>query len=549
MSMSDQRDFYIFRGNCSTVHSSELLRGLAKCLQSATTRSDALNALLRSGELECALADAGLPQAKEMQAITDCCARTVIGGGALSKMLPSFTPPDQLPSELQIAVPEGFAYYALHPLAYVDAVPRLAPADVIVIGIRSIGTSLSAVVAAESLLLGSGVQRFTVRPHGHPFDRETALTEQQQTVVAYGISVKAGFIVVDEGPGLSGSSLLSVAEALATAGVPAHRIVLMPAYAPDPAKLRAPDAAIRWPRFRCVPAAGRARVPSDAGLWLGAGEWRRYFLEKDHPWPAAWPQMERMKFLSNNSRVFSKFEGFGHYGEPPLARAQALAAAGFSPAVLGTEQGFIGYEMLPGRPLQPSDLRESLLHRIAEYCAFRAVAFACNVTQAQAEDLETMLRVNWEREFGNELPSHDARLPVIRPAVADGRMLPHEWIATTDGRILKLDATTHGDDHFFPGPCDIAWDLAGAIVEWEMDAAAQEFLLAAYHEVSEDDPHERIANYLRAYATFRFAWSKMASAAVRDRDEEARLLRDYERYRQYAELFSATRFHTRNQTV
>ena len=29
----------------------------------------------------------------------------------------------------------------------------------------------------------------------------------------------------------------------------------------------------------------------------------------------------------------------------------------------------------------------------------------------------------------------------------------------------------HGDDHFFPGPTDIAWDLAGTIVEWELAPA------------------------------------------------------------------------------
>ena len=47
----------------------------------------------------------------------------------------------------------------------------------------------------------------------------------------------------------------------------------------------------------------------------------------------------------------------------------------------------------------------------------------------------------------------------------DGRMLPHEWLETRMA-IVKADALDHHDDHFFPGCQDIAWDIAGASVEW-----------------------------------------------------------------------------------
>ena len=42
-------------------------------------------------------------------------------------------------------------------------------------------------------------------------------------------------------------------------------------------------------------------------------------------------------------------------------------------------------------------------------------------------------------------------------------LAPHEWLRLDDGNVRKTDAIAHGDDHLFPGPTDIAWDLAGAI--------------------------------------------------------------------------------------
>jgi hypothetical protein len=51
------------------------------------------------------------------------------------------------------------------------------------------------------------------------------------------------------------------------------------------------------------------------------------------------------------------------------------------------------------------------------------------------------------------------------PVIADGRMHPYEWIPSENGHLMKVHASRRGDDHFLPGPNDISWDLAGAIVE------------------------------------------------------------------------------------
>src|SRR5436853_406434 len=83
--------------------------------------------------------------------------------------------------------------------------------------------------------------------------------------------------------------------------------------------------------------------------------------------------------------------------------------------------------------------------------------------------------LNLVREFESEI---DFDPEVLRPQnmiVVDGRMNPHEWLGTADGRLLKTDGATHGDDHFFPGPTDIAWDIAGAAVEWNLHPDALTF--------------------------------------------------------------------------
>jgi hypothetical protein len=113
-------------------------------------------------------------------------------------------------------------------------------------------------------------------------------------------------------------------------------------------------------------------------------------------------------------------------------------------------------------------------------------------------------------------------------------MMPHEWLYTGGGELLKLDAGSHGDNHFFPGPCDIAWDVAGAIIEWELQGELRECFLDEYEARSGDAVAARLTPYLLAYTTFRMGWCKMAALAMQGEYDEALLTRDYKRYRAIA---------------
>lgn len=542
--MSPNSDFHIFRDTRRRVPLTALvdaLRTKLLRLPFLLTRDDIAYLLLQAGELECGLQDAQ-DAALTWQAasrITDACARAAVergdAGVEKSRVAATILPlldRMQYPGEVNVSVPEGFAYYALHPLDYADLVSRLKISDraALVVGIRSIGVTLSAVVAAELSLAGVSAERFTVRPSGHPYNRQCEFDARQRQFIAAAVAADAECLICDEGPGRSGSSLLSVAEALEREGIPHARISILCSHEPDVSSLCAPDAARRWGRYRVAAAGLTRRLPGDTKEYLGGGEWRRAYISAGRPWPALWPQMERLKYAGDNGALLT-FEGHGEYGAAVQSRNEAMAGAGFGPAYLGQELGFGRHVIENSIGLQRDDLGPALLSHMAGYCAWRASTFA--VTWADTRQLETMTRVNFEREFGVEL--RPPCLRAERPTICDSRMMPYEWIRSESGRWLKLDAAIHGDDHFFPGPCDIAWDVAGIVVEWELSASAREFLLDRYELLTADPISQRIHDYELAYAIFRLSWSKMAAHSVGDGEEAERLFGEYERYRRWVE--------------
>jgi hypothetical protein len=526
-------NMYVFRDGRRTVSGESVRATLLDALREFRNQSNEDNcvaALIASGELECALVDGKAESAALACAITSELARAFVSGAECDPALMERVKAIRVPGKVQIAVAEGFAYYALHPRKLVDLVERLEVSQSArVVGLRSIGTTLSAVVEAALRRKGIEVERITVRPTGHPYERQLELSEVEQDWLKSG-GEEALVVVVDEGPGISGSSFLATAEAVEQAGIDTVRIVMLGSREPDVDFLRAPRAAERWRRFRFVAVANEPVLAEGAREEIGGGLWRRVVLKEFETQPACWPQLESSKYLDVERRCFFKFHGYGYYGKKIEKRARKLAEAGFSPKLLGMARGFGRYEFQGGRVLTLSDLSSSFLQRMAKYCAFRKAEFS---TQEHPNEIEAMANWNWECEFGERLPRL-VELPTEYLVIADGRMMPHEWLLTEDGRVLKVDAVSHGDDHFFPGQCDIAWDVAGAIVEWRMDQAQTAEFVDQYRLLAGDDVRARLPEYELAYAIFRMAWSKMAAQASAGQFDEALLMRDYERYREYA---------------
>jgi adenine/guanine phosphoribosyltransferase-like PRPP-binding protein len=490
-----------------------------------------LGALLLAGELECGVADAA-DAVHTIELLTDGLAERTLRAATAPSLqnLREAARAAPVCEQLLISVPEGFAYYALDPLAYAHALDKtLADAgSVMVVGIRSIGTTLSAIAAAAARLHGMEARRITVRPEGHPYNRRTEFSHAQLAVVQQAVSSGATFVVVDEGPGLSGSSFLSVAEALEQAGARREKIILLGGHEPNVDALCAAEAGRRWRRFHYHAVAGEPRRPTPAVDFVGAGQWRGRLLRCEADWPASWTSFERLKYLSpaakDGQRLF-KFAGLGHYGDPVFARERLVAECGLGPQICRENDGFVSYPWLEGSPLAARDLSHSILARLAEYCAFRLRAFA--VERSDLNALEQMAEHNL-----NELKLDLAvMLHLENPVFADGRMQPHEWLLTKEGRLLKTDSGSHGDDHFFPGATDIAWDLAGAMVEWRMNEEQAVAFLDLYRQASGDDASRRIDGFVTAYTAFRCAYSMMAANAMQGTEEQPRLERAAEGYR------------------
>jgi hypothetical protein len=512
----------------------------------AADEDEVIDTLLLAGELECAVADADGVPLESYTNISDCLAEQLVcsdlrsgvhfdGSASRSdvhldlRSLRKTLADAPVPHEVWISAPEGFAYYALHPLAFAEVINKIpAHGDhMAVIGIRSIGTALSAVAAAAARACGLRARRITVRPAGHPYNRHTELLPDQQQFVRRALSRGARFLVVDEGPGLSGSSFLSVAEALERSGVASNQIILACGHEPDIDSFRAEDGPRRARRFRWLPVSPEPRRPAQAEAFVGGGQWRDRLIGDEKLWPAAWTDLERLKYLSpagKEPRRLFKFLGLGDYGKRVFEREGMIADSGFGPGVQIERDGFASYPWIEGRPMTADDLSQRELERLAAYCAFRASAFPGEPTDS--DWLQHMTGHNLH-ELKLDLP---VELRVERPVVVDGRLLAHEWLWAGVGRMLKTDSGIHGNDHFVPGVTDIAWDLAGAMVEWRMSAEQTESFLDFYYRASGDRAQARIGGFVTAYTAFRCAYCLMAANALQGSDEQARLERAAEGY-------------------
>lgn len=437
-----------------------------------------------------------------------------------------------LPSRILLRVSEGYAYYALFPDTYVIAAQRfvaeLSPRRCVVIGIRSIGTSLSAVVAATVSASGVDVWSCCVRPRGHPFSRRVRADGRLEQCWREWASRGAIFVVVDEGPGLSGSSFASVVRAVEEADIGADRIVLFPSWSPNPEQLLSSEAREIWTTHRryFVDAAAAGITPESLFGVKGetrnysAGWWRTHLCGAR--WPAVNPRDERWKTYVAGAERLIKFVGLGRYGELSAARAQQLFDLGEGPEPGELRRGFLDMPFVPGVPVQRASADDARV--IGRYIGRLAGTFATN-TPAPLDSLAHMVETNVSELLGApvRLPS-----PVVGPSIdIDARMLQHEWIRTTRG-LVKVDNLDHHRDHFFPGSNDPAWDLAGAVVELQ---APRDALIREYERISGDkDVRNRLPFHLVAYTAFRAGYATVAAQTLRGTPDGHRFARLRQRY-------------------
>jgi hypothetical protein len=449
---------------------------------------------------------------------------------------------------------EGYAFYALYPEAYLEAARRsgLGPGTT-VIGIRSIGTGLAALVAA---VLQAPLP-VTVRPLGHPYRRELKIGGPLADDLA--ADPDRSFAVVDEGPGLSGSSFAAVADWLAARGVAHERIHFFPSHLGDPGPQASEAHRARWSHARrhCVSfeelffdsdrrleaCAADLLGPLDGPLEdLSGGGWRRIRFPHERDWPAANVQQERRKFLARAGGVawLLKFAGLGAAGPAKLARARRLHAAGFAVEIAGLRHGFLVERWMADAPsLDRAALdRAVLVERVGSYLGFRARAFpARGRTGARLDDLARMACHNAGEALGPEIAarlerrfSRAAELESrVRRVVTDNRLHAHEWLLD-EGRPIKTDALDHAFGHDLVGCQDVAWDVAGAVAEFGLDSAETARLSRAIEREAgcAVDP-DLVAFMQPCYLAFQLGVATVAADAVGG-GEAPRLRREALRY-------------------
>jgi hypothetical protein len=429
----------------------------------------------------------------------------------------------RLPDTIALRVSEGYAFYALHPESYAVAATRFAnasrPTFAVCIGIRGIGTGLSATVAASLERLGVAVALHSVRPHGHPFDRRVALDDDLAAALLAAPS-SAHFLVVDEGPGLSGSSFASVARTLTDLGIDANRVVLFPSWDPDGAAFRSEEARRIWRRHHRFSADGAAAGLSPTQrpdiVDLSGGAWREVLLGEQSEWPAVQPQHEVAKYWEPASSVITRFAGLGRYGETKRRRAEALAGSGLGPAPLGLENGYLSLPFVDGAPCEC--ISTPLIDAIARHTSFLTVTFP----RARTPDVDALFEmVSTNVRLGLDDAAPRLRLEQYRAVLnsapcsaIDGRMFRHEWL-DCGGNFVKVDALDHHCDHFFPGVQDAGWDLAAASFEFTLERAARERMIASYAAASGDrDVWRRLPFYDIAYPAFRLGYATLAQHSL-----------------------------------
>ncbi|MFL5310329.1 MAG: hypothetical protein ACJ79H_07760 [Myxococcales bacterium] len=513
-------------------------RDALAAVEQRVVRGDRCGALIEGGRLAQALLDAEQEEigCDDATPLSRACMALLLGlarGDAPADLAASFEDVAALipGGRVFLRVPEGYAFYAVFPQLYAMAAQR-APRGLQALGIRSIGTSLAAAVAAAS----AGPAPLSVRPRGHPHARVLSLSER----LKQRLDPRGQYAIVDEGPGLSGTSFIAVVDELLARGVAADRIHLFPSHAGPPGPQAPARVRALWPTLRKHVVAFDLLL-RELPLWvadltgplqepladLSGGAWRA-LLGGDIP-PSNVRQ-ERRKYLlrSADGTFLLKFAGLGAVGEEVARRARAVAAAGFGPEVLGLRNGFLVQRWVERAEGPPPGAAE-----VAAYLAFRSRALPARPRSGASP---SKLLEMAEHNSGRARPDLRRRLDdVIReqmPVEIDGRLHPWEWLRDSSGRLLKTDAADHCRAHDLVGCQDAAWDIAGACIELGLDETA---LVGRFRASGGRGASPEVLAFLRpCYLAFQLGAHRLAAESLPG--EAARLHRAADRY---ARLLSA----------
>jgi len=289
----------------------------------------------------------------------------------------------------------------------------------------------------------------------------------------------------------------------------------------------------RW----CSDLLGRLDEPARD---LSGGAWRQLHYASQDEWPATVLAWERRKYLVSaaGERFLVKFAGLGRIGEDKLAIARSLHGDKLVPEPIGLAHGFLVERWCDNAaPLRCDDRP---LAEIAHYVGTRARLLpATSGSGATVDELVTMMRRNISLEFGDELAravdpwsarAADLQRRIVRVRT-DNKLDRKEWLRSGAGALIKTDALDHHQAHDLVGCQDVAWDVAGAMIEIDVSQNESAAFIAAVENAAGREVDLDLLRFYRvAYLAFRLGHARLGMATITDGAERQRLRCHGDRY-------------------
>jgi hypothetical protein len=211
---------------------------------------------------------------------------------------------------------------------------------------------------------------------------------------------------------------------------------------------------------------------------------------------------------------------------------------------LGSLHGFVALPWIEGRRLVRADaLDANLMDSIGNHIVSNAgLLLSQTESSSSISRLLEMLYWNTKEVFGNKRAQQSRsladRVTNSLPSLqyGDGHLAPHEWIRTPDGALFKSDSFGHENDHTIVGRQSILWDVAGAVVEWNLNTQTAVPLLTAVQTGGVAIESDALHFYLVAYAAFRMGQMSTCMGIYGTASEEyLRLKKDFQYYAERVE--------------
>jgi hypothetical protein len=455
-----------------------------------------------------------------------------------------------------LKVPEGFAYNGLFPEQYCAAAwawiakwRQRVKGTVLIIGVRSAGTTLSAIVSAALESAGMTTERITVRPLGPSFARELTL---EPSVIK---DVSAA-IVVDEGPGLSGSSLAAVGLALEKAGLSRHAMAFICAHDRGPGPKAGNEVRAFWKTITTfsMPVtspifAGRSlhdHLANELTKTMGVSveplpddDWRKLAYVDPRDWPPSPNELlsPRYRVRTPTGAIALEFGGLATIDGRTMA-AQAIAQyeqrtfAGYAPAPIGIVAGYVARHWLEGVALRARDIEPALLVSLSHYLTAMAGAPLDTATLAAAQ----LTRASWAYQnlaeaLGDSAAQRAAAyveagsvLPLSWTRAAfEYDLAPQHWMRTRDGAIAKIGGPGHARGSTVVGVQPVLWDVVSLLVEWNLGRSdARAVVGAIERELGASLPRPALRAFMLAYIAFKIGELHLGREGARDAAEADR---------------------------